>query len=223
MGKPILIKKAFSSDIQYKLKDGAGSDAVHTTPIYAYAVCKLATDMNAEGTGLAFTLGTGNNLVCQAIDYLVKHIEGREINELMSNFGQVSKTIADDPNFRWLGPHKGIVHLALASVTNACFDLWAKANGVPLWKLLVSTKKNNKIYLHLLSHPGKNLTLPFPKAIKINKAYFLDGNAQVKVNQDKASFDINLPDSLPDEIASVIVLELNKPAADIEVIERLRY
>ena len=92
--------------------------------------------MNVEGTGLAFTLGTGNNLVCQAIDYLVKHIEGREINDLMSNFGQVSKNMADDPNFRWLGPHKGIVHLALASVTNACFDLWAKANGLPLWKLL---------------------------------------------------------------------------------------
>ena len=137
MGKPILIKKAFSSDIQFKLKNGAGSDAVHTTPIYAYAVCKLATDMNMEGTGLAFTLGTGNNLVCQAIDYLAKHIEGREINELMSNFGQVAKNMADDPNFRWLGPHKGVVHLALASVTNACFDLWAKANGVPLWKLLV--------------------------------------------------------------------------------------
>ncbi|MDA0196713.1 MAG: hypothetical protein O2951_17015 [Bacteroidetes bacterium] len=45
--------------------------------------------------------------------------------------------MADDPNFRWLGPHKGVVHLALASVTNACFDLWAKANDVPLWKLLI--------------------------------------------------------------------------------------
>lgn len=88
---------------------------------------------------------------------------------------------------------------------------------------MVSTKKSNKIYLHLLNHPGKNLTLPFPKAIKINKAYFLDGNVQVSLNQDKASFNLNLPDSLPDEIASVVVLELNKPAADIEVIERLRY
>ena len=88
---------------------------------------------------------------------------------------------------------------------------------------MVSTKKNNKIYLHLLSHPGKNLTLPFPRAIKINKAYFLDGNAQVSLSQDKASFNLNLPDPLPDEIASVVVLELNKPAAEIEVIERLKY
>ncbi|MEQ6118201.1 enolase C-terminal domain-like protein [Reichenbachiella sp. MALMAid0571] len=137
MSKSIIIKKASSVDVRFKLTDGAGSDAVHTTPIYAYAVCKLKTDSNIEGVGLAFTLGMGNNLVCQAIDYLAKHIEGREINELMSNFGKVSKAMADDPNFRWLGPHKGVVHLALASVTNACFDLWAKANGIPLWKLLI--------------------------------------------------------------------------------------
>ncbi|MDA1120773.1 MAG: mandelate racemase [Bacteroidetes bacterium] len=137
MNKTVVIKRASSSDIQFNLKDGAGSDAVHTTPIYAYAVCKLETDHAIEGIGLAFTLGMGNNLVCQAIDYLVRYVEGREINELMNNFGKVSKAMADDPNFRWLGPHKGVVHLALASVTNACFDLWAKANDVPLWKLLI--------------------------------------------------------------------------------------
>ncbi|MDN5202155.1 enolase C-terminal domain-like protein [Fulvivirgaceae bacterium BMA10] len=137
MEKTVVIKKGVSSDIQFRLKDGAGSDAVHTTPIYAYAVCKLQTDRAIEGIGLAFTLGGGNNLVCQAIDYLVKYIEGKEINELMACFGQVSKAMADDPNLRWLGPHKGVVHLALASITNACFDLWAKAKGVPLWKLLI--------------------------------------------------------------------------------------
>ncbi len=137
MSRSIVIKKATSSDVCFKLQDGAGSDAVHTSPTYAYAVCKLQTGQKIEGIGLAFTLGKGNNLVCQAIDYLVKHIEGQEINELMNNFGQTSKAMADDPNFRWLGPHKGVVHLALASVTNACFDLWAKAKDVPLWKLLI--------------------------------------------------------------------------------------
>ncbi|WP_420322214.1 enolase C-terminal domain-like protein [Flagellimonas sp.] len=137
MNKTVQIVKAYATDKQFKLKDGAGSDAVHTTPIYAYAVCKLETDKNLEGVGLAFTLGMGNNLVCDAIDYLAKHLEGREINELMSDFGTVFKAMADDPNFRWLGPHKGVVHLALASITNACFDLWAKTKGVPLWKLLI--------------------------------------------------------------------------------------
>ncbi|QOD61809.1 mandelate racemase [Polaribacter haliotis] len=137
MNQTVTITKAYSSDSQFKLKDGAGSDAIHTTPIYAYAVCKLQTDRNIEGIGLSFTLGVGNNLVCQAIDYLVRHVEGKEINELMANFGKTYKAMSDDPNFRWLGPHKGVVHLALASVTNACYDLWAKSKGLPLWKLLI--------------------------------------------------------------------------------------
>ena len=137
MNKTIVIRKATSTDTRFELQNGAGSDAVHTTPVYAYAVCKLHTDSPLEGIGLAFTLGTGNKLVCDAIDYLVKHIEGKEINTLMSDFGTTYKMMADDPNFRWLGPHKGVVHLALAAVVNACFDLWAKSKGVPLWKLLI--------------------------------------------------------------------------------------
>jgi L-fuconate dehydratase len=137
MNKTIVIRKATSTDTRFELQNGAGSDAVHTTPVYAYAVCKLHTDSSLEGIGLAFTLGTGNKLVCDAIDYLVKHIEGKEINTLMADFGTTYKMMADDPNFRWLGPHKGVVHLALAAVVNACFDLWAKSKGVPLWKLLI--------------------------------------------------------------------------------------
>lgn len=137
MNKTIIIKKGHAADARFNLKDGAGSDAVHTTPIYSYAVCKLLTDTHFEGVGLAFTLGAGNKLVCDAIDYLVKHIEGKELNTLMADFGKTYKMMADDPNFRWLGPHKGVVHLALAAVVNACFDLWAKSQGKPLWKLLV--------------------------------------------------------------------------------------
>jgi L-fuconate dehydratase len=62
---------------------------------------------------------------------------GREIEELMADFGEVSRQLAQDPQLRWLGPHKGVVHLALASLTNACFDLWAKTRGLPLWRLLL--------------------------------------------------------------------------------------
>ncbi|GAA0879237.1 L-fuconate dehydratase [Algoriphagus jejuensis] len=136
MREPLVIKRGLSSDMRFDLKDGAGSDAVHVKPVYAYAVCKLQTDTAIEGVGLAFTLGAGNRIVCDAIDYLVKHVEGREIHELMADFGSVYKMMADDPNFRWLGPHKGVVQLALAAVVNACYDLWAKAEEVPLWKLL---------------------------------------------------------------------------------------
>lgn len=124
-------------DKRFLLENGAGSDAVHTVPQYAYAVCKLKTGTNVEGTGIAFTLGNGNDLVCRAIQYLSESLVGKEIHELMSEFGTVFAELADSPCYRWLGPHKGVVHLALASITNACFDLWAKSQSVPLWKLLV--------------------------------------------------------------------------------------
>jgi L-fuconate dehydratase len=89
------------------------------------------------GTGIALTLGRGNQLVCAAAKMLGASLVGREIEDVMANFGEVSRQLAQDPQLRWLGPHKGVVHLALASLTNACFDLWAKARGLPLWRLLL--------------------------------------------------------------------------------------
>lgn len=133
--------------MRFELQDGAGSDAIHVSPVYAYAVCKLETDSVHEGVGLAFTLGSGNKIVCQAIEYLVKHIEGKEIYELMADFGTTYKKMADDPNFRWLGPHKGVVQLALAAIVNACFDLWAKAEGVPLYRLLIDLSPEKLVNL----------------------------------------------------------------------------
>jgi L-fuconate dehydratase len=101
------------------------------------ATTRLASDSHLAGTGIALTLGDGNRLVCEAIELLARPLVGAEINELMATFGSLSRSLADDPALRWLGPHKGVVHLALASFTNACFDLWAKSRGVPLWKLLL--------------------------------------------------------------------------------------
>jgi L-fuconate dehydratase len=112
-------------------------DAIHTNPQYSYAVARLQTDGGITGTGLAFTLGGGNELVCQAIQALSEPLIGCEIEALMTEFGAVQRRIADHPQYRWLGPHKGVVHLALASLTNACFDLWAKSRDIPLWKLLL--------------------------------------------------------------------------------------
>ncbi len=110
---------------------------------------------------------------------------------------------------------------------------WLKINGEAVYgtrggpylptDYMVSTRSGNKIYLHLLKHPGAKLKLPFPKGVKIEKAYFLDGNISLNIDQDKESIKVSLPDTLPDDIASVVVLELNKSAMDIEVIKRIRY
>src|SRR5215217_4639908 len=124
-------------DQRFELPEGVGSDATHTTPQYAYAVCCLQTDSPVTGIGLAFTLGAGTDLVCKAIEYLSGSLKGRDIEELMSVFGQEYRRMADSPSLRWLGPHKGVIHLALAAIVNACYDLWAKSRGVPLWRLLL--------------------------------------------------------------------------------------
>lgn len=145
--KSIVIKDIIVEDKRFPLDAGAGSDAVHTVPQYSYAVCRIKTDCNIEGVGITFTLGSGNDLICKAIEYLSENIIGREIDELMADFGNVFAQISDSPTFRWIGPHKGVVHLALASLTNACFDLWAKSKNVPLWKLLIDLKPEEVIRL----------------------------------------------------------------------------
>ena len=131
-----MIKKISVTDARYPLGKGAGSDAIHRDPVYSYAVTQLQDDSGFTGTGLAFTLGEGNELVCKAAQFYADKLKGKDIEELMADFGNTFNWLSNEQQFRWLGPHKGIVHLGLASVTNACYDLWAKKRGVPLWKLL---------------------------------------------------------------------------------------
>ena len=134
-------------DVRFPLEQGAGSDAVHSGAEYAFATALLGSDGKLFGTGIVLTLGLGNQLVCEAIEWLGKELIGRDIEELMANFGEVSRKLAQHPELRWLGPHKGVVHLALASLTNACFDLWAKSRGVPLWRLLLDLDVNKVVDL----------------------------------------------------------------------------
>lgn len=132
-----MITSVTTRDARYPIGSGHGSDAIHKDPVYSYAVTLLHDDCGHTGSGLAFTLGEGNQLVCAAAQFYASRLVGHDIEEIMANFGSLQKAMADEQQFRWLGPHKGIVQLALASVTNACWDLWAKTRGVPLWKLLL--------------------------------------------------------------------------------------
>ena len=76
----------------------------------------------------------------------------------MADFGVLQRAMADEQQFRWLGPHKGVVQLALASVTNACWDLWAKTRGVPLWKLLLDLSPEQIVATLDLSYLEDELT-----------------------------------------------------------------
>ena len=83
---------------------------------------------------------------------LARPLRGRPIEDLMAEFGRVTYEMSNDPALRWLGPHKGVVHLAQASIANACFDLWAKSRGVPLWKLLLDLSPEQVVQLLDLSY-----------------------------------------------------------------------
>jgi len=131
------IQSISTYDARFALPPGAGTDSIHATSEYCLAMTLLSTQDGPRGSGFVLTLGDGNTLVCKAIQMLSKPLEGKSIEAVMADFGNISRKIADHPALRWLGPHKGVVQLALASITNACFDLWAKSRGVPLWKLLL--------------------------------------------------------------------------------------
>ena len=159
-------------DVRYPLAAGDGTDAVHSGSEYAFATTLLAVENGIFGTGIALTLGGGNELVCQAIELLGEEIIGCEIEELMASFGEFSRRLADHPQLRWLGPHKGVVHLALASLTNACFDLWSKARGVPLWRLLLDLTPQQIVDLLDLSYLEH--VLPRDEALKILQQHASD-------------------------------------------------
>jgi len=153
-----MIKKIEITDRRFPLGKGSGSDAIHRDPIYSYAVTHLIDDSGHTGTGLAFTLGEGNDLVCKAAQFYAEQLKGKDIEELMADFGTLFNRLSNEQQFRWLGPHKGVVHLALASVTNACYDLWAKKRGVPLWKLLIDLSPEQIVNTLDLSYLEDELT-----------------------------------------------------------------
>src|ERR1700757_524244 len=146
------IQSISTYDARFALPPGAGTDSIHATSEYCLAMTLLSTQNRQRGSGFVLTLGDGNTLVCKAIEMLAKPLEGMCIEAVMADFGSISRKIADHAALRWLGPHKGVVHLALASITNACFDLWAKSRGVPLWRLLLDLSPEDAVRLLDLSY-----------------------------------------------------------------------
>ncbi|XP_053570935.1 mitochondrial enolase superfamily member 1 [Bombina bombina] len=116
-----------------------GSDAMHTDPDYsaAYVVIETGAGDDLKGHGLTFTLGKGTEIVVCAVKALSRHVVGRLLDDIVNNFRDFYRQLTSDGQLRWIGPEKGAVHLATAAVLNAVWDLWAKKEKKPLWKLLV--------------------------------------------------------------------------------------
>jgi L-fuconate dehydratase len=115
-----------------------GSDAMNADPDYSATYVVLHTDApdGIEGHGLTFTIGRGNELCVAAVDALAPLVLGLRLDEIAADMGAFWRRIVGDTQLRWVGPEKGVLHLATAAVVNAVWDLWAKVEGKPLWRLL---------------------------------------------------------------------------------------
>ena len=116
----------------------AGSDAMNPDSDYSAAYVVLSTDdPELSGYGLTFTIGRGTDLCVSAARQVAAHILGLDVDEMLADMGAVYRRATADSQLRWLGPEKGVVHLALAAVLNAAWDMVARRAGKPLWRLLV--------------------------------------------------------------------------------------
>ncbi|WP_211240648.1 enolase C-terminal domain-like protein [Hamadaea tsunoensis] len=111
-----------------------GSDAMNPDPDYSAAYVTLVTDGGTEGHGFAFTIGRGNDVCVAAIESLRSYVVGSDLDGL--DLGEFSRRLTHDSQLRWLGPEKGVMHLAAAALINAAWDLAARRAGLPVWRLL---------------------------------------------------------------------------------------
>ncbi len=117
-------------------REAIGSDAVNKDPDYSAAYCILETNYDLRGFGLTFTLGRGTELCCEALRYLSRCVMGRTLSSITGDLAAFNRELVNDTQFRWLGPEKGVIHLATAALVNAVWDLYARVENKPLWQLL---------------------------------------------------------------------------------------
>ncbi len=132
-----IITSVEALDIRFPTsRELSGSDAMNPDPDYSAAYVILHTDSSLEGHGLTFTIGRGNEICVAAINALKYLIVGQTLESFTADMGGFWRRITGDSQLRWIGPEKGAIHLATAALVNAVWDLYAKVEEKPLWKLL---------------------------------------------------------------------------------------
>ena len=133
----ILIEDLEAIDLRFPTsRSWAGSDSMHKDPDYSAAYVILKTNGGVEGHGLTFTIGRGNEICVAAIHALRHLVVGKRLDDITSDMAGFWRELSSESQLRWLGPEKGVIHLGMAAIVNAVWDLYAKAERKPLWKLL---------------------------------------------------------------------------------------
>ena len=174
--KEVVIGELVALDVRFPTSlTLAGSDAVHTSPDYSAAYAVLhCTGTQLQGHGLTFTCGRGTDLVADAIRSYAFLVQGTKLHEILDDFRGFWRRLANEQQLRWLGPEKGSVHLALAAVINAVWDLWAKLEEKPLWKLIADMTPEEIVsvieFRHITDVLTENEALQILRANQAGKA-----------------------------------------------------
>lgn len=131
------IVKLSVSDVRFPTSDElVGSDATNKDPDYSATYVVIETDDGLAGYGLIFTIGRGNDICCHAVQAMSHLVIGRTLSEITTCMGDFYRSLQSDTQLRWLGPEKGVIHMAAGVILNAVWDLWARSVGKPVWRLV---------------------------------------------------------------------------------------
>lgn len=131
------ITHADITDLRFPTSEHAdGSDAMYPDPDYSAVYITLHTDTDLVGHGLTFTIGRGNEVVAAAARALLPTTVGKTLDDITADFAAYWRSVTSDTQLRWIGPEKGAIHLATGALVNAVWDLYAKTEGKPLWRLV---------------------------------------------------------------------------------------
>ena len=114
----------------------SGSDATNKDPDYSAAYVSVETELGDVGNALIFTIGRGNDICCRAVECLRHLVVGQDFDSIKGDIGQFYRELQSDSQIRWLGPEKGVMHMASGAVINAIWDMWARSENKPVWRLL---------------------------------------------------------------------------------------
>ncbi len=132
-----LITRLKTEDIRFPTSEHLdGSDAMNPDPDYSAACVVLTTEQGLSGYGHIFTIGRGNDLCCWAIEAMQHLIVGQDLEKIKLAPAEFYNHLRSDSQLRWLGPEKGVIHMAMGAITNAVWDLWARSENKPVWRLL---------------------------------------------------------------------------------------
>ncbi len=155
-----VISRVEVKDVRFPTSKGAhGSDAIHKDPDYSTAYVILSVQgFEEQGHGLTFTLGRGTEVVVTAIRALSRMVVGVALLDIFTDFGKFWHGLTNESQLRWIGPEKGVVHLATSAIVNALWDLWGKLESKPVWKLLCDMTPEEIVSVVDFTHLTDELT-----------------------------------------------------------------